>query len=158
MKFDENCNYTVLANNADKNFLRMFSSYRIFDSKSSFEELLKSLEFCPNKQVVFCESFYNLRNKEKVALLKQLHKQGITFINITTNIEDSLFGDRIMVFDENKLILEDTKEIVLKNEKILKKLGYGLPFSVDLSIQLNYYDILKKVYYDIDEMVNVLWN
>ena len=53
---------------------------------------------------------------------------------------------------------EILKNEVLKEEKKLKKVGFGLPFVVDLSIQLNYYDIFKKVYFDMNELVNDLWN
>ena len=55
-------------------------------------------------------------------------------------------------------VLEGNKEVVLKNEKLLKKLGFGVPFVVDLSIQLMYYDILDKVYFDVDNLLEALWN
>lgn len=48
--------------------------------------------------------------------------------------------------------------MVLRNEKLLKRLGYGIPFVVDLSIQLNYYDIFDTVYYDMDKLTEALWN
>ena len=63
-----------------------------------------------------------------------------------------------MVYDGKNIILEGLKNIVLKEEKLLKKVGYGLPFVVDLAIQLNYYDIFSKIYFDMDELVDDLWN
>ena len=64
----------------------------------------------------------------------------------------------IIVYDEDMKVLEGNKEVVLKNEKLLKKLGFGVPFVVDLSIQLMYYDILDKVYFDVDNLLEALWN
>lgn len=158
MMFDDNVNYTLLVNNANKEFMEQFKEYSIIGSNMSFDELKEKLEMFPSKRVVFNESWYNLRNNEKKVIIELLKKQNINFVNITSNIEDSLLSDYIVVFDENKKVLEGNTEFVLRNEKVLKKLGYGLPFVVDLSIQLTYYDILGKVYYDMDKLTEDLWN
>ena len=158
MMFDDKVNYTILVNNANKEFMEQFKEYSIIGSNMSFDELKEKLEMFPSKRVVFNESWYNLRNNEKKVVIELLKKQNINFVNITSNIEDSLLSDYIVVFDENKKVLEGNTEVVLRNEKVLKKLGYGLPFVVDLSIQLTYYDILGKVYYDMDKLTEDLWN
>lgn len=158
MMFDDKVNYTILVNNANKEFMEQFKEYSIIGSNMSFDELKEKLEMFPSKRVVFNESWYNLRNNEKKVIIELLKKQNINFVNITSNIEDSLLSDYIVVFDENKKVLEGNTEVVLRNEKVLKKLGYGLPFVVDLSIQLTYYDILDKVYYDMDKLTEGLWN
>lgn len=158
MMFDDKVNYTILVNNANKEFMEQFKEYSIIGSNMPFDELKEKLEMFPSKRVVFNESWYNLRNNEKKVIIELLKKQNINFVNITSNIEDSLLSDYIVVFDENKKILEGNTEVVLRNEKVLKKLGYGLPFVVDLSIQLTYYDILDKVYYDMDKLTEDLWN
>ncbi len=158
MMFDDKVNYTILVNNADKEFMEQFKEYSIIGSNMSFDELKEKLEMFPSKRVVFNESWYNLRNNEKKVIIELLKKQNINFVNITSNIEDSLLSDYIVVFDENKKVLEGNTEFVLRNEKVLKKLGYGLPFVVDLSIQLTYYDILDKVYYNMDKLTEDLWN
>lgn len=158
MMFDDKVNYTILVSNANKEFMEQFKEYSIIGSNMSFDELKEKLEMFPSKRVVFNESWYNLRNNEKKVIIELLKKQNINFVNITSNIEDSLLSDYIVVFDENKKVLEGNTEVVLRNEKVLKKLGYGLPFVVDLSIQLTYYDILGKVYYDMDKLTEDLWN
>lgn len=158
MMFDDKVNYTILVNNANKEFMEQFKEYSIIGSNMSFDELKEKLEMFPSKRVVFNESWYNLRNNEKKVIIDLLKKQNINFVNITSNIEDSLLSDYIVVFDENKKVLEGNTEFVLRSEKVLKKLGYGLPFVVDLSIQLTYYDILGKVYYDMDKLTEDLWN
>ena len=158
MMFDDKVNYTILVNNANKEFMEQFKEYSIIGSNMSFDELKEKLEMFPSKRVVFNESWYNLRNNEKKVIIELLKKQNINFVNITSNIEDSLLSDYIVVFDENKKVLEGNTEFVLRNEKVLKKLGYGLPFVVDLSIQLTYYDILGKVYYNMDKLTEDLWN
>lgn len=158
MMFDDKVNYTILVNNADKEFMEQFKEYSIIGSNMSFDELKEKLEMFPSKRVVFNESLFNLRSNEKKSIIELLKKQNVNFVNITSNIEDSLLSNYVIVYDEDKKVLEGNTEAVLRNEKVLKKLGYGLPFVVDLSIQLTYYDILDKVYYNMDKLTEDLWN
>lgn len=157
MEFSDNVNYVVLSNNVDKKFMSKFGVYQIIDVLP-FEKLKNNLEMFPSKRVIFNESLGSLSNKEKKEIFDLLDKQNINYVNVTSNIEDALFGDYIIVYDEDMKVLEGNKEVVLKNEKLLKKLGFGVPFVVDLSIQLMYYDILDKVYFDVDNLLEALWN
>ena len=157
MEFSDNVNYVVLSNNVDKKFMSKFGVYQIIDVLP-FEKLKNNLEMFPSKMVIFNESLSSLSNKEKKEIFDLLDKQNINYVNVTSNIEDALFGDYIIVYDEDMKALEGNKEVVLKNEKLLKKLGFGVPFVVDLSIQLMYYDILDKVYFDVDNLLEALWN
>lgn len=155
--FDEKINYCILHNNPDENFINKLGSIPVVKDLE-FNKLVERLEFFPNKQVIFNETLYGLKLDEKMEIFKLLKKQNISYINVTSNIEDAIYSDYIFVYDGNKLVLEGNRNEVLKEEKTLKRLGYGLPFVVDLSIQLNYYDIFNKVYYDLDELVGALWN
>lgn len=157
MMFDEKINYCILHNNPDENFINKLGSIPVVKDLE-FNKLVERLEFFPNKQVIFNETLYGLKLNEKMEIFKLLKKQNISYINVTSNVEDAIYSDYIFVYDGNKLVLEGNRNEVLKEEKTLKRLGYGLPFVVDLSIQLNYYDIFNKVYYDLDELVRALWN
>ena len=53
--------------------------------------------------------------------------------------------------------MEGLKEQVLQEEKILKKLGFHLPFIVELSNGLKYYGLVDKIYFKNEELVNALW-
>lgn len=158
MKFSNDLNYVVLANNVNNKFLDKFINIPIILNDLTYEKLKKKLEFFPSKQVVFYETWYNLRETEVKEIIKLLNLQNISYIYVTSNIEYALLGDYIYVYDDDKLMMEGKKETILKEEKMLKKLGYGLPFVVDLSTQLIYYDIFDKVYFDMDSLVGDLWN
>ena len=45
----------------------------------------------------------------------------------------------------------------LKEEKLLKRLGYKLPFIYDLSLQLNYYEVINKIYLDNKSLEEAVW-
>jgi hypothetical protein len=157
MKINDEYNYTILSNNINSILLDNFKGYPVF-TNITFEELKAKLEFFSSKRLVFNETFYNFKTSEINEIITLLKKQNIKFINITSNIEESLYGNYIVVYDDEKIILEGLKKTVLKEEKILKRLGYGLPFAVDLSLQLKIYECLDEVYYDIPSLAGELWN
>lgn len=158
MEFKEDVNYVILCSNADKKFMAQFGNYPVLNNMN-FEILKNNLEMFPSKRVVFNETLTTLLNHEKKEILELLMKQNIHYINITTCAQDAVLGDYVIVYDnDNDRVLEGNKEMVLKNEKLLKKLGFGIPFACDLSIQLIYYDVLDKVYFDVDNLLEAIWN
>ena len=158
MEFSDGINYTILVNNADKAFLENFRSYKVLDTMEGFDAIKSQVEVFLSKIIVFNEIWYYLSKEEKSELLEILKRRNVSFVNITSNVEDVIYSDYVIVYDDDKKILEGNKEMVLRNEKLLKRLGYGIPFVVDLSIQLNYYDIFDTVYYDMDKLTEALWN
>lgn len=158
MEFSDGVNYTILVNNADKAFLENFKSYKVLDTMEGFDAIKSQVEVFLSKKIVFNEIWYYLSKKEKSELLEILKRRNVSFVNITSNVEDVIYSDYVLVYDDDKKVLEGNKEMVLRNEKLLKRLGYGVPFVVDLSIQLNYYDIFDTIYYDIDKLTEALWN
>lgn len=158
MEFSDGINYTILVNNADKAFLENFRSYKVLDTMEGFDAIKSQVEVFLSKRIVFNEIWYYLSKEEKSELLEILKRRNASFVNITSNVEDVIYSDYVIVYDDDKKILEGNKEMVLRNEKLLKRLGYGIPFVVDLSIQLNYYDIFDTVYYDMDKLTEALWN
>lgn len=158
MEFSEGVNYTILVNNANKAFFENFESYKVLDTMDGFDAIKMQVEVFLSKRIVFNEIWYYLSQEEKSELLEILKRRNVSFVNITSNVEDVIYSDYVIVYDDDKKILEGNKEMVLRNEKLLKRLGYGIPFVVDLSIQLNYYDIFDTVYYDMDKLTEALWN
>ena len=80
----------------------------------------------------------------------------MTIINVTHDMEKP-YGDDIIVIDSGKIVLKGPKELVLKEEKILRELGLELPFMAALSLKLQYYNLIDEMIFDMDELVNILW-
>lgn len=59
---------------------------------------------------------------------------------------------------DKKIAMEGKTMEALKEGDFIKKIRFSLPFMVDLSTQLNYYEIIDELYLDQDEMVNNIWN
>lgn len=90
-------------------------------------------------------------------LLKEYQKEKkLTIILITHNLEETLFSDRIIVLENGKIIKDDSKEEIYKNDYLERK-GFELPFIVKLSQNLILYDLLDKVYFNENEVMNKLW-
>lgn len=128
---------------------------------SKYEKILVVLAsvliYKPNL-LILDEALSDLDNNDRIKILKMLKTiDGMTIINITQNTEDILYGEKIIVLDEGKIVEYDTNENVFKNDRIFSKLGLSLPFMVDLSIKLKYYNLIDKIIYDMDEMVDILW-
>jgi len=99
-----------------------------------------------------------IEREEILKILKNLQKdKNLTIINITHDLEESLYGNRIIVIGNGNIILNGPTKEILQKEKELKKEGFNLPFMVDLSIKLKYYGLLDDIIFDMDEMVGVLW-
>ena len=158
MKIDDKYNYCILSNSIDVSLLNKFIGYPVMDSNMDYETLKNKLEFFTSKQLVFNETLYNLKKFERRSIYELLRKQNIRYINITSNIEDAIYCDYIIVFDNENIVVEGLRDGVLKEEKLLKRLGFGLPFVVDLSTQLKAYGVINKEYYDVDSLAGDLWN
>ena len=75
-------------------------------------------------------------------LLKEYQKEKkLTIILITHNLEETLFSDRIIVLENGKIIKDETKEEIYKNDYLERK-GFELPFVVKLSQNLILYDFV----------------
>lgn len=96
--------------------------------------------------------------KEMMIKLKYLnHKNGLTILNITHDINDSLYGDFLSVLNDGQIVLFDEISNMENYEKDLRKYNYDLPFIIDLSLRLKYYNVINTTVYNIDRMVKIIW-
>lgn len=94
---------------------------------------------------------------QKLKLIKYVKSNNITILNVTTNPEELLFGTDIIILDNKQVIAYEPSEKILSNNKYLSKIGMNEPFIVDLSTNLNYYDLLKDKYFDLKVLIGELW-
>ncbi len=105
---------------------------------------------------VLCELDY----KDKLLIfdiLKEFKKMGGIVINVTNDMEETLQSEKIIVIHDKKLVCFGKTLSVLNEEKLLKKLGIGLPFIIDLNRYFMDYGMIDKYYLDNDKLVGALW-
>ena len=98
-----------------------------------------------------------LNERTKILLLNYLNTKKICLINVTSNMEDTLYTDYILCLYNGISAIDGKTLDVLKNEKILKRLGFSLPFYIDLSIQLELYGLINRIYLNKEMLVSNLW-
>ena len=109
------------------------------------------------KLIVLDDFFSHLKLDYKLKLLNWCQKLKITLMIVMSDIEDTLYMDNIIVMHKGKVLINDEKMAVYENEKLLNKLGIGLPFVVDLSRQLMYYGLVEEIYLTKESLVEKLW-
>ena len=98
-----------------------------------------------------------LNERTKILLLNYLNYKNIRLINVTSNIEDTSYTDYTLVLYNGINAIDGKTFDVLKEEKILKRLGLNLPFYLDLSIQLKLYGLINRTYLNKEDLVKRLW-
>ena len=96
--------------------------------------------------------------KEILSILKTLHDTtDITLITVTSDLEEVLYSDHLVVMNYGVKVIEGNTLDVLKLEKIFIDLEMKLPFMVDFSLKLKDYSLVDDVILDMKELVNRLW-
>ena len=144
-------NVTIMSINLSKKTLSRYKEYYIIDDNFTYDELLK------NKRVIFFNVLNNLKENELNKLFRFLKDNDIKFINITNNMELCLYTDYLIILDNDNVLIEGLTLEVLKNDKLLKRLGFELPFLVDLSLLLKDYNLVNKIYLNNESLVGALW-
>lgn len=145
--------------------LKILDSYNCLDLTNKKEltfideikiKVLKSLS-TDKDVIVFYDILNYIDNDSKSRIIKELKKNGKRIINYTTETEETLLLDYLMVVHNNEVIMEGNTKEVLNVEKIIKKLGFNMPLIMELSNGLKYYNVINKTYYDIESLVDDLW-
>lgn len=97
--------------------------------------------------------------KEKIILylkgLKKNKKSIILFI--TNNGENLIFADHLAIIKDGKIVEQGELQELLKNERLFVKNDIELPFLSDLSNKIMTYELIDRPIYDIEEMVDEIW-
>ena len=105
---------------------------------------------------LFCDEL-NLNNEDFILFLNFLKVKNIKIFYVTKNIEQTIYFNYLYVLKNNKIAIEGATESVLKEEKLMKLLGYSIPFYVNLSKQLGYYGLSHKICYNKEDLEESLW-
>ena len=101
----------------------------------------------------------NKKTKEKVLRIikNRIQKDHLTVILTTMNLEEILDSDYTYVLSNGSIVMEGNPLKIVKEERLLNQVGLELPFMIDLSLKLEFYELLTGVITDMDRMVNILW-
>ncbi len=119
-------------------------------------KILSYAIYCP-EYIAIDDLLINLDERTKILLLNYINYKGIILINVTSNLEDTIYTDYTLVLYNMINAIDGRTLDVLKEEKILKRMGLSLPFYLDLSIQLELYGLINRTYLNKEDLVESLW-
>ena len=118
--------------------------------------IVKGILQC-NGFISFDYIFSFLSKEEKQNIFDCLKKNHILYVIVTNELEDIIQTDYTYVLNEGQIIAHGDTSKILLEEKLLKRLGFELPFMIDLSLHLKDYNLINNIYLDKETLVNTLW-
>lgn len=88
--------------------------------------------------------------------IKSLNKKGLTIINLTTNPDELLLGTYTIFLTAGKVFFRGGRQRLLNNLENLEK-QFSMPFIIDLSEKLMFYDLIDKPYTSMQKLIDDLW-
>ena len=119
--------------------------------------LIKILHFLDQKELIVLNNvllYLDPYTKEK--LIKTLKKEEKTILIITINPEDIMYSDNLAIYKDKELIYRKINDTI-KDEKLFKEIDSELPFMIQLSLKLSYYNLVDRAYTNMTRLVNKLW-
>lgn len=100
-----------------------------------------------------------LEKEEFMSFLEQLRTRGITIVVSSSSLDEVVYtiNSIIYVLDKGMIVSNGDMLEVLSDDSLLNKIGLELPFMVDLSVKLEYYNLTDKINLSPLGMVEHLW-
>ena len=100
-----------------------------------------------------------LEKEDFMGILEQLRSTGITIVLATSSLDEVIYtiNSFIYVLDKGSIVCSGELLDVLADDSLLNKIGLELPFMVDLSVKLRYYDLIDNINLSPLGMVEYLW-
>lgn len=77
------------------------------------------------------------RGREDImAIIRELHEEGITVILITHFMDEAVQADRVVIMDRGHILLDGTPEQVFSQEETIREASLDLPLAVELAGKL----------------------
>ena len=74
--------------------------------------------------------------KEIMAIIDELHREGITVVLITHFMEEAVRADRVMIMHEGKILLDGTPAEVFSQGALIKSVNLDVPPIIELADEL----------------------
>lgn len=138
------------------------SSPQNLSTNSSLKLQLAKLYLLSPKVVLLDEPTRLLSKKEQeelISCLLQWQKKNTTIVMTTSSLDNALLLNDVQLYilDQGEFVLEGDPFFVFSNDGLLSRIGLNLPFMVDLSIKLHYYNVTDTIELEKERLVEQLW-
>ncbi len=95
---------------------------------------------------------------EILKLLKEYNtKKGVTIISFTHDLDEAVYSNRLIILNKGVIVVDGPFKEAFSEERVMRKIGLEVPFSVELSQKLRVYDLIDRVEIDLERLVDSLW-
>lgn len=113
------------------------------------------------RMLVLDEALLMIDINEREELLKILKKYNkekrVTILSFTHNLDESIYSDRLIILHEGVVVVDGAFPHVFSEERVMRKIGLEVPFSIELSQKLRVYNIIDTLEVDLERLVSLLW-
>lgn len=113
------------------------------------------------RMLVLDESLLMIDIKEREEILKILKKYNkekrVTILSFTHNLDESIYSDRLVVLNNGVIVVDGAFPYVFSEERVMRKIGLEVPFSIELSQKLRVYNVIDTLEVDLERLVSLLW-
>lgn len=111
--------------------------------------------------LILDEALMMIDINEREKLLKVLkeynRKKRVTIVSFTHNLDESIYSDRLVVLNNGKILVDGSFPRVFDEERVMRKIGLEVPFTVELSQKLRVYGLVDDIRLDLERLVNNVW-
>ena len=130
-------------------------------NKSLQNKLLIILALIHDPKVLILDDIFLEMNKidQEFMLkkLRELNKDGLTILNITSKLDTIYDSDIVYVLNNFQIETSGGVLEILEQDNYLNEIGLQIPFIIDLSLKLKFYDLIDKIYFNIKDLEVDLW-
>ena len=110
-----------------------------------------------NKYISFDNILVYLDKRDRDLIMKYMKQEKIKYIIVSNDLNDLFDTEKTYIMNDGKIIAYGDSDKILLEEKLLKRLGFKLPFMIDLSLQLRDYRLINSIYLDKQKLIDKLW-
>lgn len=96
--------------------------------------------------------------KEIYNILKTYNKEKrVTIISFTHDLDEALYSKRLIVLNRGIIVLDGAFPYVFDEERVMRKIGLEVPFSIELSRKLKVFNLIDNLELDLERLVDSVW-
>lgn len=124
--------------------------------------LLIMIALLHHPKVLLIDNVLDIFNaKERLFIISTLkriiYEDNITILNFSSNLENIIESDRVIILSHFKFIKETTYNEIYENDKLFYENGLEIPFMFDLVNKLKMYDLINFNHTDMKGLVDDIW-
>lgn len=97
---------------------------------------------------------------ETLNLMAELHKTGMTILHITHDMDEALLADRILVFQQGRIVMDGHPSQIFRNEQVLEAMDLAIPVLLQCARDLqhifpgvnSFYQNPQDIFNDLEQM------